>query len=94
MTKRIAKIEEEINIQQAQLISEVKKVSKQQKKIPQQVKAVFDPNGSSIMTRKYVEFILRNHRKALKWPANFKQIYKATRDGDDYDSFWNKVNGK
>ncbi len=51
MTKRIAKIEVEINIQQAQLISEVKKVSKQEKKVPKQVKAVFDPNGSSIMTR-------------------------------------------
>ena len=93
MTKRIAKIEEEINIQQTQLISEVKKVSKQEKKVPKQVKAVFDPNGSSIMTEKFVKFILSNHHEALKWPVNFKQIYKATRDGDDKDSFWNKVEG-
>ena len=45
------------------------------------------------MTPKFVNFILGCHFKKLKWPDDFKQIYKATRDGDDRDSFWDIMEG-
>ena len=45
------------------------------------------------MTPKFVKFILGCHFKKLSWPDNFKQIYKATRDGDDADSFWDIMEG-
>ena len=45
------------------------------------------------MTPKFVNFILGNHFKKLKWPDDFKQIYKATRDGDDGYSFWGIMEG-
>ena len=46
------------------------------------------------MTPQFVKFILECHFKTLDWQTDFKLIYKATRDGDDIESFWNKVDGK
>ena len=45
------------------------------------------------MESKYEKILSKWQGKVLKWPKNFKLIYKATRDGDIADAYWNKVEG-
>ena len=45
------------------------------------------------MESKYEMILSKWHGKDLKWPLNFKLIYKATRDGDFPENYWDKVEG-
>ena len=46
------------------------------------------------MDAKYQDFFGSCYGKELNWTQNFNLIYKATRDGDSYDEFIEKVDGK
>ena len=46
------------------------------------------------MHPKYANFLSNCHGKELKWPGDYKLLYKATRDGDTKDSFYNFIEGK
>jgi hypothetical protein len=45
--------------------------------------SIWEPNGSTILTRRFVEYIVKYHGRMVAWPRDFKLIYKATRDGDN-----------
>ena len=59
----------------------------------EQIKKVERLN-SDILLPKDIKFLSRCHGKSLQWPRDFKLIYKATRDGDSDENFWDKVDGK
>ena len=41
----------------------------------------------NLMESKYEKLLSKWQGKDLKWPKNFKLIYKATRDGDIEDTY-------
>ena len=45
------------------------------------------------MESKYEPILGKWYGKDLKWPKNFTLIYKATRDGDFFENYWDKVEG-
>ena len=50
--------------------------------------------NSDILLPKDIKFLSRCHGKSLQWPRDFKLFYKATRDGDSWKNFYDKVEGK
>ena len=41
----------------------------------------------NLMESKYEKLLSKWQGKVLKWPKNFKLIYKATRDGDYINTY-------